>query len=103
MTRRVPTAHDGGPVALLAAILEGTASLPDAACTVAPPGIFDAAAPGEPLVDVRYRHRAALGYCGRCDALDACRTWAQTQPADGMVRAGIPPTFRTIGRPKKAS
>lgn len=96
-TRRAP-----GAEALLVEILRGTASLTGAACTAAPPHIFDPPAHGETLVEVEYRHRAALAYCDDCDVLDRCAAWASTQPSDGAVLAGQRPQLRGPGRPQKA-
>lgn len=96
-TRRTP-----GDESLLALILSGTADLSGAACTTAPPELFDPPAHGETLVEAEYRHRAALAYCTRCPVIDRCATWAVTQPTDGMVRAGQPPRLTAPGRPKKA-
>ncbi len=47
------------------------------------------------------RTAAAAAICQGCPALAACRAWAATRRADGMVRGGIRPTVVGRGRPKK--
>jgi len=88
-------------VELLARILRDGADLAGAEC-IGNPDPFDPPGPVEPLDDVEYRHRAAAAICARCPVLDRCTDWAQSQPADGMVRAGhLPITPRPPGRPRK--
>ncbi len=96
---RTKSRLDGGEVALLAAILEGTANLSGAAC-VGSPGLFDARYADEEVADTAYRHAAAARICGSCPVVDACRAWADSRSGqEHAVTAGRVP--RQPGRPRK--
>jgi len=90
-----------GPLALLAAILAGSPSPPEAAACRSNPVPFEPPDLSESPADHDYRHRTAVAICEACPVLAECRTWAETQRADGMVRGGIRPTVVGRGRPKK--
>ena len=82
MTRRInrPTDHDGGPVALLAAILTDLPNRPDAACRSLAP-MFDAdQLDDEDDTDRQYRLIAAERVCRRCPHTTACPDSLATRP-----------------------
>ena len=90
---RTKSRLDGGEVALLAAILEGTANLSGAAC-VGSPGLFDARYADEEVADTAYRHAAAARICGSCPVVDACRAWADSR--SGQEHAAVSYTHLTL-------
>lgn len=92
--------REPGIVSLLAEILTGSPRLDGAAC-VGSESLFDPKAPDEDAADATYRHEAAEALCHRCPAFEACREWADTQPASRAVLAGRTPDSRHPGRPRK--
>lgn len=96
---KTPSRKEGGEIALLAAIFEGTANLSGAAC-VGSPGLFDARDADEDIADAAYRHTAATRICGSCPVIAACRSWADARPdQENAVTAGRVPG--QPGRPRK--
>ncbi|MAU83881.1 MAG: transcriptional regulator [Gordonia sp.] len=91
--------REPGIVSLLAEVLQAVPALPDAAC-VGSADLFDPRANGEAVEDATYRHQRAAALCARCPVLDACRSWADTQPdLDRSVIGGRLPD--QPGRPRK--
>ncbi|MCH9732269.1 MAG: WhiB family transcriptional regulator [Actinomycetia bacterium] len=76
-----PSAYPQRPrpdaVTLIARILEGSVSLPDAAC-IDRPELFDIDADDE-------QHAEAVEVCHQCPALNACRAWANPRTVSGVV------------------
>lgn len=98
---RTAARREAGPVALLAAILEGTESLSGAACTRTPE-LFDPRDPTEDSATAERRHHAAVTLCLSCPVMDTCRAWADASRDQAhSVTAGRAP--RPPGRPKNGS
>jgi len=77
-----------GATALLAAILTGTPSLPQAACRQRAP-LFDDRHDGESVEQQRQRLDAARGVCQGCRAQAACHTALHVPRHGGIgVQAG---------------
>jgi hypothetical protein len=79
--------RDAPTIELLRAILLGLPHLPSAACS-GQGRLFDAAS------DDDHARAAALALCRSCDALGACRAWAQTVPPSRLVCQVIAGEFR---------
>lgn len=83
---------------LLAKILHGSASLPDAVCRDWPL-VFDAATyrTDEPDMD-EYVIGTALRLCHSCPALDRCRGWLDSLAADAQPPGVVAGRVTTRGR-----
>ena len=82
-----------GTFSLLAKILENLPKMSDAAC-IGRAELFDERGHGESTEAVTERHGRAIALCQRCPELAACRAFAATEKAAGMVRAGVAPTAK---------
>lgn len=93
----VAKAHrfDAGPVALMAAILEGSENLAGALCAADPAAHDKERWDSEPRTESR-RLADAAAHCRDCPARDRCYTWACNQPRGRIT--GITPAHPTPQR-----
>lgn len=79
---------EAGPVALMAAILEGSENLAGALCAADPAAHDNERWTNEHRSEVR-RLADAAAHCRQCPARERCRTWAGNQPRGRIT--GITP------------
>lgn len=89
---------EAGPIALMAAILEGSANLAGAVCTTDPAAHDNERWASENRPEPR-RLADASAHCRRCPARDRCHEWASKQPR-GRVTGITPahPIPRRLGK-----